>query len=892
MKGPAKQQFVWPREIILLIGIILLLPSRLLFSQQLMESEKQALKERAKSLFDQGVACYNQATHQDKLKALDCWNQSAALYHRIGRSDNEGLVLYNISIVYQDFKDQKNETLHLKKCLAAFSSNPYPEREVEAYRRVGEIHRQTSQSDSALFYLKQAGEKYHQLGNRKSEASTLDSIGRIYHAIGRLEIAVDYLNQACTLFIQTGDQLGLTASKLELQGVWLGIGNKLIREGKTEEGRAIIEKYLKASDEGFDDLAKILQSDENITTRENLFGKECSQQDLTRFTTAMQLKDPNLSALIAVRLLAKKAGSRQEEAMALCYTGDYYVEKSRPAEALAYYDSALTMQRHIEDVRGMRTTLTGIARTWHRCCHPMDLNKALRYYQSAAEASSRIVTRAGEDPDRVSMAEQDIKLYGEWVLACLALAKESGEQKAILSALAASEQGRTQAMLSLMQRTSSVIKAQTSLYQLGSSLVEDREPNTTILNYMLTADTLLVWIIPPRGGVELYRKGLASESLARLAQRESATIREGALAQNARQSLGELVAAMRFAMGVANTRTVKRIAGGINDRDVIPLEQADATSLAILAQGANSSESKDSEKAYLHNLSAILLPTEVRVALPASGEIIVIAHGALDLVPFAALPLGDSEVTLGQHYALRYAPSLQVLAEAGKRPGSDGRLARKSILQKAYVIGNPAMPQVLGSDGRKVQLTPLQGAQQEGQWLASYAGVPFHTGTAASETELKRQAGGASLLHFATHGYAYAAETRARDSFIALAPDHSNDGLLTVGEVLDQLPALSAELVVLSACQTGLGNIQESEGTIGLQRAFLAKGSRGVLVSLWNVSDPATLLLMKRFYQHLIDDTDNPSKSEALRRAQNDVRKTSGFEAPRYWAAFQLVGAN
>jgi CHAT domain-containing protein len=128
-------------------------------------------------------------------------------------------------------------------------------------------------------------------------------------------------------------------------------------------------------------------------------------------------------------------------------------------------------------------------------------------------------------------------------------------------------------------------------------------------------------------------------------------------------------------------------------------------------------------------------------------------------------------------------------------------------------------------------------------------------------------------------------------SFVALAPEGGEDGLLTVGEVIDRVPRLSAELVVLSACQTGLGNLKQAEGTVGLQRAFLAKGARSVLVSLWSVSDEATELLMRRFYTHWLDDTDQPSKAEALRRAQADVRQTKGFEHPRYWAAFQLVGA-
>jgi CHAT domain-containing protein len=147
-------------------------------------------------------------------------------------------------------------------------------------------------------------------------------------------------------------------------------------------------------------------------------------------------------------------------------------------------------------------------------------------------------------------------------------------------------------------------------------------------------------------------------------------------------------------------------------------------------------------------------------------------------------------------------------------------------------------------------------------------------------------------LHLATHGYAYATEGRARDSFLALAPGDGEDGLLTVGELLgDQDLGLSAELVVLSACQTGLGDLKRAEGTVGFQRALLARGARSVLVSLWSVSDVVTEEMMSAFYVHWLQDQDGPTKAEALHRAQQDVRATPGLEHPRFWGAFQLVGA-
>ena len=152
----------------------------------------------------------------------------------------------------------------------------------------------------------------------------------------------------------------------------------------------------------------------------------------------------------------------------------------------------------------------------------------------------------------------------------------------------------------------------------------------------------------------------------------------------------------------------------------------------------------------------------------------------------------------------------------------------------------------------------------------------------------------APLVHLATHGLAYGADAKVRRSFVALAADSLHNGLLTVAELLDGAAVtLRADLVVLSACQTGLGRTTFSEGVIGLQRAFLARGARSVLVSLWNVDDQATRLLMERFYAHWLAGAGAPrSKASALRAAQADLARHPRYGHPRYWAAFQLVGAD
>jgi CHAT domain-containing protein len=288
-------------------------------------------------------------------------------------------------------------------------------------------------------------------------------------------------------------------------------------------------------------------------------------------------------------------------------------------------------------------------------------------------------------------------------------------------------------------------------------------------------------------------------------------------------------------------------------------------------------------------LSDLLFPTSLAEHLPPSGELILLPHGALNLIPFAVLPSASGEL-LGQRYALRYVPSLAMLAEVELRPSSIPPGARNAGLSRNLVIGNPAMPEVQSASGASIRLSGLPGAEIEGIWIGERLGTTTLTGTAANEPEVRLRLPEATIVHLATHAFVYSSADQVASSFIALAPAPGADGLLTMNEILRETPALAAEIVALSACQTGLGDVSQSEGTVGLQRAFLAKGARSVLASLWSVSDDATALLMRRFYTHWLEDP-NISKAEALRRAQQEVRMTPGFEDPLYWAAFQLVGA-
>ena len=175
----------------------------------------------------------------------------------------------------------------------------------------------------------------------------------------------------------------------------------------------------------------------------------------------------------------------------------------------------------------------------------------------------------------------------------------------------------------------------------------------------------------------------------------------------------------------------------------------------------------------------------------------------------------------------------------------------------------------------------LQFADEEARLIAqSQPNARLWRRKDASETNFKNAGGHFARLHFASHGK-FNADSPLQ-SGLYLARDTANDGVLTVGELYSM--SINADLVTLSACETGLGKVASGDDVVGLARGFLYAGSRSIVASLWSVDDQATGALMKHFYANLA----TLPKDDALRRAQMATRRD--FAHPFYWAAFQLTG--
>ena len=250
-------------------------------------------------------------------------------------------------------------------------------------------------------------------------------------------------------------------------------------------------------------------------------------------------------------------------------------------------------------------------------------------------------------------------------------------------------------------------------------------------------------------------------------------------------------------------------------------------------------------------------------------RLIVVPHGELHYLPFAALRDPASRRYLVEDFTLSYSPSASAL---GFLKANETAVAGKTL-----VLGSPKV-----LDPR---LGPLPAARKEAEAVGRLLGTRPLFGVQASEGRLYSLAGKIDLLHIAAHGFY---EPRSPlFSRITLAPDKDHDGNLEVHEILSDLDLSGVNLVVLSACETARGERSRGDEITGLTQAFLHAGSPGVISTLWNINDEASAVLMQDFYRRLIAGA---SAAEALRQSQLHLLNNPKYRDPYYWAAFGLTG--
>jgi len=207
-----------------------------------------------------------------------------------------------------------------------------------------------------------------------------------------------------------------------------------------------------------------------------------------------------------------------------------------------------------------------------------------------------------------------------------------------------------------------------------------------------------------------------------------------------------------------------------------------------------------------------------------------------------------------------------------------------------------AVSDVAGADGQTpvgMQLARLSGTRVEAQEIAKIASAGGNqpevwTDLTASEDNVRgRDVSNYRVVHIATHGLRDAERPQFTGVVLSLVGNKTGDGFLRTDEIFNL--KIGNSLVMLSACETGLGKEKRGEGVIGLTRAFMYAGAPTVGVSLWSVADKSTADLMTDFYRRLLGSSAS-SPSVALRDAQLAMINGKKYSAPFYWAPFVLVG--
>ena len=294
-------------------------------------------------------------------------------------------------------------------------------------------------------------------------------------------------------------------------------------------------------------------------------------------------------------------------------------------------------------------------------------------------------------------------------------------------------------------------------------------------------------------------------------------------------------------------------------------------------------------------------------------RLLIVGDGVLHYLPFGALPSPSARgAYLIEEHEIVYLPSASVLSilrseTANRKPGplsvavianpvftaDDERvkIAKRSVAPKQVSTNHNNSPRLRSG----LELVPLPATELEAEAISAAIGNRGRTKIAKDfdanrATVMKLQTEQYRIIHFATHGDLDTEHPELSAIVLSLfdsqGRDLKDDGFLRLHDIYNM--KLPADMIVLSACKTALGQMLKGEGLIGLTRGFMHAGSPRVVASLWRVEDLGTSELMKRFYQHMARE--NMSPPSALRQAQIEMLRSKRWNSPYFWAGFVLQG--
>lgn len=711
----------------------------------------------------------------------------------------------------------------LETLTSTLKTTQTPQEQAQNLSNLGIAYQNLGRYPQALKAHKSASLAFHKLGDRPAFGQAILNLANTFEALGDYEKTLLLYNQSLTISRQFQDQPGEAITLTNLAAVQFKLGQDKI---------AI--DHLKTS-------LRLYQS------LQDPLGQAQAQATLGSIHQGNQRPTEARAAYKAALDIAKQLRNTKLEAEILSQLAILYEDQNQLQEALLTHENSRTLAKTLDDPELNAMVLNNQG---HSLLAAGKFTEAEQRLRSAIDLLDRL--RPGlTDTYKVSIFDTQLFTYN--LLQQVLIAAKQPE-----AALEVSEQGRARAFA---ERLTQRIGKTPTLPPITLAEIRKvaKRQNTTIVEYAIVPDdafkfrgkqrgkeqTLLIWVVQPNGKITLRQVDLK--------QRWE---KQGTLKQ--------IVATARCLGAAPVCPTVEEVAQtrGFSIGTVQPKKTDKPTKIEKIDPNTF---------AGLPELYEILIaPIQDLLPKSAADRVTFIPQESLFLVPFAILPNPQGQYLIQDH-TLSSSPSIQSLT----------LLAAKAQFQTTtnLVLGNPS-PMPLG-------LTNLPFSEEEALAVAQELKTIPLIGPQATKANLLRQLPQAKIIHLATHGLLTQGQVDNLDApgAIALAPrmgKNDPDGFLTAQEIINL--DLSADLVVLSACDTGRGEIT-GDGVLGLSRSWLAAGSKNIIVSLWAVNDRSTSHLMTQFYQNL---KTQPDKAIALRSAMLSTMKK--HPQPKDWGAFTLIG--
>ncbi|MCU0537595.1 MAG: tetratricopeptide repeat protein [Hydrococcus sp. Prado102] len=817
--------------------------------------------------------------------ALQTLQQALNLSQKINDRPWMGTILNNLGSVYVNLSQYDKAMQSLQQALTLSRETRDKILEGAILTGIGDVYRSRGESSKALALFQQSLAIYQKTGSKAESGIVLNNIGQAYTTLALYPQALDALQQAFAIHQEVGNRAMLGTTFINLGSVHLNLG-------QSDKALAFFKQALTISRE-IGDRAKegiTLNYLARILARENRFEEALknSQKALTIFNqigdrAELAATFNNLGQIYLAQKQSEKALSFYQRSLAINQAlgnrlglantyndlGLVYLNLKQSDSALDFLKRSLALSEDIEDKLGQGTILSNLGYLHWRL---RQNSQAEKYLVEAIKILESL--RPGlKDFDKITIFEEQRNLYE--LLQEIAIAQNKTN-----FALEIAERGRARAYAELL--ASRILNIPPEKLTISSIAIEQiqqiaRQENAILIEYSLVGNSIYIWVVRPTGQINFTKIDRTSLKL----------------------SIDELVSETRASIGVRNRGEPQQIAFLPGDLVKLNSDAPDYEPWEVVASKADDNrlslrqssfpqgvtierpatdvvakvESRRSNNRYLQQLHQLLIePIANFLPSDPNANIIFIPQNELFLVPFAALQDSQGKYLIEKH-TIRTVPSIQVLGLTRKL--KQNKHKKGDIL----IVGNPTMPKLAFSPKEPPQpLSSLPEAEREAQKIARLLQVQPLIGDRATKTTVMEKMSGARIIHFATHGL-------LEKSAIALASDTSlsgQNGLLSDEEILQM--KLEAELVVLSACNTGGGRIS-GDGVLGLSRSFIAAGVPSAIVSLWTVPDASTADLMSEFYQYLQNNLDN---AQALRQAM--LATMERYPHPRNWAAFILIG--